>query len=126
MHFPPGKPQGLWLSVGNAWADWCGAHGASPAKYTTGDHGPAVTQIVLRRDARVLRLAAPAALRRFTRTYSPDSFTIDWTRVAKRHDGIIINPFQGTMHLELLWYYGWDVASGCIWHSRAVARLIKR
>jgi hypothetical protein len=46
---------------------------------------------------------------------------IDWPRVAERFDGVIIAPYQWKHRLELMWYYGWDCASGCIWNARAVS-----
>jgi len=36
--------------------------------------------------------------------------------VSKEYDGIEIAPYQWDARLSLIWYYGWDVASGCIWN----------
>ena len=50
---------------------------------------------------------------------------IDWRKVAKKYDGIEINPMIYELRMMALsWYYGWDVASGCIWKPRK-AKLIK-
>ena len=41
---------------------------------------------------------------------------IDWKKVASKYDGIEIVPYQPKARMNLLWYYGWDIASGCIWN----------
>lgn len=43
--------------------------------------------------------------------------SIDWPTVAKLYAGIEISPYQYNYRLKsgFIWYYGWDVASGCIW-----------
>lgn len=48
--------------------------------------------------------------------------TINWQLVASHYKGVIITPYQGQRRLNrnCNWYYGWDVASGCIWNISAV------
>ena len=46
--------------------------------------------------------------------------SIDWKKVASKYDGIEINPYQFEARYQYLWYYGWDVASGCIWNLKSV------
>ena len=50
---------------------------------------------------------------------------IDWAEVASKYDGIIISPYQWSLRLdmEMMWYYGWDCASGCIWNISAIKEL---
>lgn len=45
-------------------------------------------------------------------------FKIDWKRVSNEYDGIEINPYQSEMRMDNthIWYYSWDVASGCVWN----------
>ena len=50
---------------------------------------------------------------------------IDWAKVAKDFDGIEIAPYVFEGRYKLQWYYGWDVASGCIW-SNDVIKDIKK
>jgi len=113
-----GKPSGLWVSVDDAWADWC-------AREQFGC-GAVVTEVTLRPDANVCVIEGEAALRAFDADYAfGDRFgrRIDWSAVAAQYDGIVIAPYIWACRYDLDWYYGWDVASGCIWHPRAVATL---
>lgn len=123
---PDVKPEGLWLSVGLAWPEWCHAESFALDRFT------AVTRVVLADDAKILRLDSAAGLDRFTMDYghqrrygSYADWNIDWRRVAEQYDGIVIAPYVWERRHNRLthWYYGWDVASGCIWHPRAVASL---
>ena len=44
---------------------------------------------------------------------------IDWPRLASEFCGIENCPYRVESRMEefTYWYYGWDVASGCIWSS---------
>lgn len=115
------KPRGLWLSVGNAWQEWC-----REAEYGA-DRIVHVARVTLAPDANVLRLTSQADLDRFTDEYGDEEKDrsyhtrfIRWDRVAEKYDGIIIAPYIWERRLELMWYYGWDCASGCIWNTRAI------
>ena len=60
---------------------------------------------------------------------APKQYSINWSAVAKDYYGIEISPYRPKYRLALgyLWYYGWDVASGCIWNKDAIrgVRLLK-
>jgi len=45
---------------------------------------------------------------------------IRWDDVAKKYSGIEINPYIWKARYEFDWYYGWDVASGCIWKEDGI------
>jgi hypothetical protein len=45
---------------------------------------------------------------------------IDWQAVADDYAGCIIAPYNWEYRLNLMWYYGWDCASGCIWDARVI------
>jgi hypothetical protein len=49
-------------------------------------------------------------------------YYIDWSKVAAKHQGIIIAPYCYARRLtyHTAWYYGWDCASGCIWDLKAI------
>lgn len=120
------KPFGLWVSVPGAddWKSWCEAEGFSLNSLNY------VSQIILRDNAKILRLSSSSAIRRFTaerrvRGSRWNSFSIDWRSVAGEYDGIIIAPYQWSCRMddECRWYYGWDCASGCIWHASAVKEI---
>lgn len=126
------KPSGLWLSVEGPtdWREWCESE-------NFGDIPNKVCGVVTLADsAKILRLRSPLAIRRFTDQYGCDpymgplagrtrfySYGIDWKRVAEKHDGIIIAPYQWSLRMDhdTNWYYTWDCASGCIWDASAVA-----
>ena len=33
---------------------------------------------------------------------------------------MFITPYQWELRFELDWYYGWDVASGCVWNLSVI------
>lgn len=39
---------------------------------------------------------------------------IDWPKVAEQYGGIEICPLQRSRRRRA-WYYGWSIASGCVW-----------
>lgn len=120
---PGPKPSGLWVSVGTAWPEWCLAEEFGVDRLVS------VNRIVLAPNANILRLASPRDLDDFTGAYSTDArdsvsrYSIAWDRVAARYDGILIAPYVWERRMALLWYYGWDCASGCLWNARAVSSI---
>ena len=50
---------------------------------------------------------------------------IDWIKVSKQYSGIEINPYQHSNRYTSMWYYGWDVASGCIWKNDLIKNITK-
>lgn len=125
---PDAKPRGLWVSVegnGDGWREWCEAEDFR----TDWTHAYDVT---LTEGANILLLSTPYDLDDFTEDFERvrddarpwrHGLHIDWRRVAEEYDGIIITPYQWRRRMELMWYYGWDCASGCIWRSDAIAAL---
>lgn len=111
------KPIGLWLSVGDVWDTWCRTE-----RYRTHD---SVSTFEITADKSVLLLDDAEVLREFTHMFSlPRSgplkefiHMIDWPRLSSQISGIVINPYIWSCRLDpsTCWYYGWDVASGCIW-----------
>lgn len=132
---PSFKPLGLWLSVEGEddWRSWCEGeeYGLENLVHTS--------VVELRADATIIRLVSAADLDEFTATYrvAPrwatslppnllDTGTtlytlIDWPRVAEVAQGIVIAPYVWARRLDLMWYYGWDCASGCLWDLSCVA-----
>lgn len=126
------KPTGLWVSVDGEddWPSWCLAE-----SFCRNDDLRFRHRVVLRPDNRVLLLSDKQALRWFGNKYRPDPTTdplrkagirstlqLDWFRAIDDCDGLVIHPYCWECRLdpEFAWYYGWDCASGCIWHPRAV------
>ena len=124
------KPTGFWVSVAGP-HDW-------PAYLSS--FGQAVLpayrhRIELAPDARILVLDTVDALLGFSVSHGlstvwgqavPPGDAIDWDRVAREWQGIIITPFQHSVRRDprTRWYYGWDCASGCIWDAAAIASTV--
>lgn len=122
-----GKPRGLWLSneAEYGWREWCESE-----QFALGTLAHRTDFTITAGD--VLHLTTAEAIREFTAEYTvevgsmhenPDldailrSGTLDWGRITERYDGLAITPYQWSVRLDLdhRWYYGWDVASACIW-----------
>ncbi len=54
----------------------------------------------------------------------PEENLIDWPKVAEHYSGIEICPYLYKRR-QTSWYYGWDVASGCIWSPEGIEELVK-
>lgn len=122
------KPRGLWVSVDGEddWPSWCHHEGFAEDRLV---HR---FRITLADDATILTLSDPEALRSFTKEYDlskPEMpfWTMDWARLAKEYQGIIIAPYQWYARdfFKMTWYYTWDVASGCIWDSSAISSVVE-
>ena len=115
------KPQGLWLSVEDAWAQWCREEGFELEALASR------TRVEIVQPERVLTLATAAAVRAFTGEYGEDRYGSgmvipNWHRVAERFAGVAVQPYHYGLRweLELLWYNGMDCASVCVWDAKAV------
>jgi hypothetical protein len=129
------KPRGLWVSVDghDDWAEWCISNGW----HLEGLEHRHV--IVLKEPSNLLWLTDPGAIRTFQEHFSADDtgfgfpsyhlramsmfHVIDWSRVAAQYAGIVIAPYQPRLRYDLMWYYFWDCASGCIWDTSIIARI---
>ena len=123
------KPDGLWFSVepGHGWFEWC------EAEQFCLDRLEFATRIILKDDADILRISNEEELiafhKRFCTNLHPGIASFpplpSWDVVAMRYRGIIIAPYIWSMrlHTEMLWYYTWDCASGCVWDASAIERL---
>ena len=116
-----GKPFGTWVSVGDAWKEWCEFE-----SFGLGDLA-VVHEMVLKPDHNVLTISSKEGLVRFAEVFARESdygyWMVEWDRVRDLWDGIIISPYLwGAWYLDerLRFYYGWDCASGCVWDLRAV------
>lgn len=123
---PCHKPCGLWFCADtgdDGWRRWCEAENFNLDR--TGYR----TALTFKRSARILRIKTASGIDRLTKTYSIDRpdislFSIRWDKVAEKYDAIIIAPYIWQRRLgDALWYYTWDVASGCVWNADAVAKL---
>jgi hypothetical protein len=140
------KPRGIWFGIGSSWKDWAATEffGDIPTDvkniYAAKFSLEKETAIVLKKNAKILRIKNAKQLDNFTKKYpGEDEYLkpvknveyglgrmINWKRVTKDYDGIIIAPYIASRRLSVQtpWYYGWDVASGCVWNIDAI-RILK-
>lgn len=129
-----GKPTGFWVSVAGDkdWPSWCRDEGFAIDRLAV-EHA-----VTLASDANVLHIKSVHDLDNFHDRYAVEtedvrryptrsfrSWPIGWQVVAEHYDGIIIAPYQWSHRLNMEWYYGWDVASGCIWNLAAIERFVR-
>lgn len=130
---PFAKPRGLWVSDESdyGWRKWC-----EDEEFRLGalsyEH-----EVTLSVGTQPLLLLSTADQvlgfhRRYgyTETYGTRGSAfeinhtgIDWARVREDFAGVFITPYQGDLRFELDWYYGWDVASGCVWNLSVIESL---
>lgn len=122
---PSFKPHGLWLSDEDdeqSWSAWCTAEEFGLGTITT--------EFDLVPNHNVLHLASADDLLDFTADYGSGSNVhkfdyIDWQRVADKYQGLLITPYVWSCRYDLMWYYGWDCASACVWDVSALARSVR-
>jgi len=120
------KPYGLWYGHNDAWLRWCLSERFNTHKYkhfySLGFRG-----------LKILRINSEEKLRNFTEGYAvldqeEGAFLgirgIDWEEVISKFDGIEIVPYIHACRLDLKtrWYYGWDVAGGCVWSQKVTLK----
>ena len=117
------KPRGFWVSVKGEddWPTWCRQENFAWSRLEV------CQEVKVSETANILVLDDVSKIVRFNRKYKAPMLPkmtryIDWERVAKDCDGIIIAPYQWSIRMndDLFWYYPWDVASGCIWNLNAI------
>lgn len=117
------KPNGFWFGVDASWVDF--------VAYEMPDWKGDNLYSVGVDESKCLVLSSYKDLMNFTRKYaavqsdpwgtrSLESSMIDWGAVSKEYGGIIIKPYINEARMNLMWYYPWDVASGCIWDTSAI------
>jgi hypothetical protein len=116
------KPKGLWYGIGDSWIKWV------KSGMPNWDHKNVYRLDI--DDSKMKVIRNYGELIAFDReygtkeTYNGDRM-IDWVKVAEKFSGIEIAPFIFEGHMNIEWYYGWDVASGCIWSSGVINKVEK-
>ena len=132
------KPNGLWYECQDGssqnWKDFCDAGGLSggSAKYDRSYN-------VVLNDYNILFIPDEHYFEKFYKMYSVNhpgdpngskgfDKVIDWPKVAKHYAGIEICPYLDSKRHDddSFWYYGWDVASGCVWGAEGIKELIRQ
>lgn len=119
------KPRGLWYGIGPSWINW--VRSEMPDWETEHVFRLSIDETKMKIIRNYQQLVE------FEKEYSLpidgwDSYNgrylyIDWARVARDYGGIEISPYLYEARYKHMWYYGWDVASGCIWGTGVVRRL---
>ena len=118
------KPDGFWVSVEGEqdWREWCESE-------QWGLDRLAVDNVVtLRDDANILYVETVEDLIHLDKRFGVSAGSVSlsrnygmaWGSILRQYDGIIIAPYQWSVRTDIMWYYGWDCASGCIWNLRAI------
>jgi hypothetical protein len=116
-----GKPNGFWYSCGDDWLRFLKSEMPDKLKYRLYVYEVEIDM------PKILSLKDGIDLDVFTEKYK-DNYSkfgkiIDWRKVSEEYSGIEICPYVGSRRMKLTWYYGWDVASGCIWDKSAIKSL---
>jgi hypothetical protein len=129
---PEYKPEGLWYSMDWEWLRWVRSE---MPKWEHPNHFDIEVDLT-----KMLVLSSVPEIRKFTAEFGmPAPYVnslkfiggdmkflyIDWPKVAEQYSGIEIPEYQWPLRHKLMWYYGWDVASGCIWRPDAVIKVRK-
>lgn len=118
------KPIGLWYATNNEWKEFCNELGETNNSFTY--------KVIIPDDFKLLVIDTLDKLLEFNEKFGFDErgfgmIMIDWEKVSKEYDGIEISPYQYNKvnGLNFSWYYGWDVASGCLWNNNFKVELIE-
>lgn len=116
------KPTGLWYAIGDSWIDWCiGEEFGGIGKYIyDAELNPKANIKFVNTEDDVLSFSQK--YRRIDSFYANfPSVYINWKRVMREYDGVEINPYFYNLRYghDLMWYYTWDIPSGCIWKASA-------
>ena len=114
------KPSGLWYGIGDSWIRWVRSE-MEDWEYDN------VFKLNIN-ESNILKISNILELKLYDRIYGMDyngMRMMDWVEVAKDYDGIEIAPYINEGRFEYDWYYGWDVASGCIWNKDAITSIDK-
>ena len=112
------KPKGLWYACGPEWLNWMSTD--MPECLNKVNY---IYELTLD-PTTICFIRTADDLQKFDRKYGSKTTwggeTINWAKVARDYKGIEICPYQGADRYVYDWYYGWDIASGCIWDASAI------
>ena len=117
------KPIGFWLSdeTDYGWKKWNEQSEHAACSIQTDFDCDTTKWIVLK---------TPDAINKFYKEFrfpicSIGPMQIDWPEVKKQFGGILISPYQWGLRFdhEMMWYYGWDCASACVWDLTTIKEI---
>jgi hypothetical protein len=127
------KPNGLWLSQGNEWEEWCQDAGIQ----TCDMDNCYVYKIEFKKDS-LYRISSVDELQCFSERYNKNNnndphFLIPWKKVSEEYDGICFENYRDVkqnmfrdklLRNANLWFLAVDVNSACIWNPTKVVTSI--
>jgi len=125
------KPIGFWYSCYGAWYKWILMEGMGDFlhKYIHKINiNPGVLTNIRNKDKnKLLIINNLKDFDTFNDRYKAErrmrtKHRINWKAVSNDYGGIEISPYRSERSLSPLWYYGWDVASGCIWNTQSIIK----
>jgi hypothetical protein len=119
------KPNGLWYAVGLEWIEWVEnemPHWIGNVFYKIEVNPNKILHLKTR--VEIMEFSAKFRADGKMPTMDRDTF-IDWKRVSEIYSGIEISPYQYSLRFTFMWYYGWDVTSGCIWAKDGIKNIKK-
>lgn len=122
-----GKPNGLWYAIGTEWLDWIESempHWKGNVLYKI-EINPQSMCMIKTKEQFLNFNKKYSESRKYGVSVSDKHKDINWGRVAEDYSGIEIAPYRSEFRHKYLWYYGWDVASGCIWKRDGVKNINK-
>lgn len=107
------KPNGLWLSVNNAWRKWCKNEDFKVDFYSVKYQFEVDISNFLILDTR-------EKIIEFDKKYKIDENSLNWQLVKENFDGILFSPYFNYFNDEETWYNNIDVASACVWNLSVI------
>jgi hypothetical protein len=122
---PEFKPKGLWYGIGTSWIDW--VRNEMPEWEKDNLFKLDIDE------SKIIKITNEDELLNFSNKFSKKHLnssyitSIKWNEVSKEYGGIEITPYLHSMRRDnrVFWYYGWDVASGCIWRKDVIKGIKK-
>lgn len=125
------KPRGLWYACDEGWYNYCQSNfgGHRDASITN-------KYLITLDTSKILTLNSEYKVDEFTHNYwkreANDGYysnngyrSIDWNKVAERYAGVECCPYFRELREYFLWYFGWDVPSGCVWDKSGILNIEK-
>lgn len=122
---PEFKPKGLWYGIGTSWIDWVRNEMPEWEKDNLFKLDIDESKIIkITNDKELLDFSDKFSIKHLNSNYIT---AIEWSEVSKEYGGIEITPYLHSMRMDnrVFWYYGWDVASGCIWGGDVIKGIKK-
>lgn len=129
------KPKGLWYGHNDSWIEWCSyemPHWLHPYIYEIiidDDQVYKITNVkefeAFEEEFAGIPIEVGALFELELASLNLDilsNYYIDYAKLSEKYGGIEIIPYlyEKRYHRNSFWYYGWDVASGCVFKKSAI------